>query len=134
MITDLEMLWMKENEMKKTMEVELLTIKTERDLCATKQRDAELKLRDLERLWIALEWKCESDIQEYQKQYIWEWDTERWEFEAKKRQLDEDQYMFNLNKDRFLSSETEKNKLEKEVTELWNERDKLLYSMNDVKD
>lgn len=41
---------MKENEMKKTMEVELLTIKTERDLCATKQRDAELKLRDLERL------------------------------------------------------------------------------------
>jgi len=30
------MLRMKENEIKKTMEMELLTIKTERDLCASK--------------------------------------------------------------------------------------------------
>ena len=34
-ISDLEMIWMKEQEMKKTMEIELLTIKTERDACAT---------------------------------------------------------------------------------------------------
>lgn len=42
--------------------------------------------------------------------------------------------MFNLNKDRFLSSETEKNKLEKEVVELRTQRDKLMGDMNDAKD
>jgi len=41
---------MKESEIKKTMEIELLTIKTEREACASKKREAELKLKDLERL------------------------------------------------------------------------------------
>jgi len=42
--------------------------------------------------------------------------------------------MFNLNKDRFLSTETEKNKLEKDIVELRNEWDKFLRENNDVKD
>lgn len=63
------MLRMKESEMKKTMEIELLTIKTEWELCSSKTWDSELKLKDLERLRIALEWKTESDIEEFKKMY-----------------------------------------------------------------
>lgn len=128
------MMRMKESEIKKTMEIELLTIKTERDLCASKTRDSELKLKDLEWLRIALERKCENDIDEFKKSYQREWDTERREFESKKRQLDEETYMFNLNKERYLANEAEKSKLEKENTELRIEKDKLLYSSNEIKD
>ena len=46
-ISDLEMLRMKEQEMKKTMEMELMCIRTERDQCAVRQREAELKLKAL---------------------------------------------------------------------------------------
>lgn len=62
--------------MKKTMEIELLTIKTERDACAAKQRESELKLKDLERLWLALEWKTETEIEEFKKEYEWEREIE----------------------------------------------------------
>ena len=71
------MIRMKESEIKKTMEIELLTIKTEREACASKQRESELKLKDLERLWLALEWKTETEIDEFKKDYEWERELER---------------------------------------------------------
>jgi len=63
------------------MEIELLTIKTEREACASKKREAELKLKDLERLWIALERKTETEIEEFKWEFEWERDIERWHFE-----------------------------------------------------
>lgn len=42
--------------------------------------------------------------------------------------------MFNLNKERYIANEAEKGKLEKQNTELWTERDKLLHDNNDIKD
>lgn len=39
-----------------------------------------------------------------------------------------------MNKDRFLSNETDKVRLEKENTEIRSERDELLKSTNEIKD
>ncbi len=65
MITDLESLRLKESDMKKTVEMELMAIRTERESCQAKMRDAEIKLKEMERLKIALERRCESEIEEY---------------------------------------------------------------------
>jgi hypothetical protein len=42
--------------------------------------------------------------------------------------------MFNLNKERYIASEADKGRLEKEIGELRQERDKLLHSTNEIKD
>lgn len=46
-----------------------MAIKTEWDACAARQREAELKLKDLEWLRLALERKTETDIEEFKKDY-----------------------------------------------------------------
>ena len=59
------MLWLKEDNMKKTVEQELMAIKAERETCAAKVWDAELKHKELERLKIALERKVDTEIDQY---------------------------------------------------------------------
>ncbi len=48
MITNEEILRSRETEMKKTVEVELHMVKSERDTLSKSQRECELKLKDLE--------------------------------------------------------------------------------------
>jgi hypothetical protein len=48
MITNEEILRARETEMKKTVEVELHMVKSERDTLSKSQRECELKLKDLE--------------------------------------------------------------------------------------
>ncbi len=68
-IRDLEMLRLKEGDMKKTMEMELQAIKMERESCQSKVRDADLKHKELERLKLALERRTETEINEFKKLY-----------------------------------------------------------------
>ena len=133
-IRDLEVMRVKESEMKKTVEMELMTIRAERESCAAKVRDAELKLKDLERLKIALEKKADNEIAEYRSKYEREREDEHRAFEARRRQLDEDKHMFDMSKEKFISTETEKNKLEKRCEQLLNERDTLLRTNDELKD
>ena len=79
------MLRLKESEMKKTVEMELMTIKAERETCAAKVWDAELKHKELERLKIALERKAETEIEDFKNIYEWEWEAEKRHFETRKR-------------------------------------------------
>jgi len=109
-------------------------IKTERDRCQGKERDAELKLKELDRLKIALERKTESDVDDFKSRYEREREMEKRGFDAKRRQLEEDEHIFKMNKDRFLANETTKVRLEKENVEIRNERDELLRSNNEIKD
>ena len=133
-IRDLEVMRVKESEMKKTVEMELMTIRAERESCAAKVRDAELKLKDLERLKIALEKKADNEIAEYRSKYEREREDEHRAFESRRRQLDEDKHMFEMSKEKFISTETEKNKLEKRCEQLLNERDTLLRTNDELKD
>ena len=112
---------LKEADLKKTMEMELTLVKTERDSCKAKQRDADLKLKELERLKIALERKCDSEIEEFKARYERERDSDKRNFDAKRRQLEEDEHLFNLNKDRYLTNETERGRLEKENKQIKSE-------------
>ena len=61
--------------------MELLTIKHAREACTTKTRDADIKIKELERLKIALEQKCSGEIEDYRKRYERERDDERRTFD-----------------------------------------------------
>ena len=79
------MLRLKESEMKKTVEMELMTIKAERETCAAKVRDAELKHKELERLKLALERKVDTEIDEFKAHYEREREAEKRHFDVRKR-------------------------------------------------
>ena len=89
-----------------------------------------MKLKDLEWLRLALERKTETEIDEFKKNYEREREIERRHFDQWKRQLEEDTYMFNLQKERLIKAEEERNRLDIEYTKLKQERDKLTIDIS----
>lgn len=133
-IKDLEMLRMKESEMKKTVELELMAIKTERENCQAKIKDADLKHKELERLRIALERRTETEIEDFKKSWERDHQHNQIQFDAKRRQLEEDTHIFNMQKDQYLQAESQREKLDKECKELREARDKYQTELNEIKD
>ena len=89
-----------------------------------------MKLKDLEWLRLALERKTETEIDEFKKNYEREREIERRHFDQWKWQLDEDTYMFNLQKERLIKAEEERNRLDIEYTKLKQERDKMTIDIS----
>ena len=89
-----------------------------------------MKLKDLEWLRLALERKTETEIDEFKKNYEREREIERRHFDQWKRQLEEDTYMFNLQKERLIKAEEERNRLDIEYTKLKQERDKMTIDIS----
>jgi len=88
-----------------------------------------LKLKDLERLRLALERKTETEIDEFKKEWEREREIERRHFDQRKRQLEEDTYMFNLQKERLLKAEEDRNRLDIDSSKLKQDRDKMLIDL-----
>ncbi len=88
-----------------------------------------MKLKDLERLRLALERKTETEIDEFKKEWEREREIERRHFDQRKRQLEEDTYMFNLQKERLLKAEEDRNRLDIDSSKLKQDRDKMLIDL-----
>lgn len=113
-LRDLEMLRYKEQETKKTVEMELLIIKNEREKLFQKEKEADLKLKDLNLLKAALEKKTYSDIDEFKRTYESKFDDSKRDIQIRRMQLEEDEHRFSLNKETFLTTQKDKTQLEKE--------------------
>ncbi|CAI2384444.1 unnamed protein product [Moneuplotes crassus] len=140
-LKDLEILRVKEIESKKTVEMELMMIKNEREKLFQKEKEADLKLKDLNLLKVALEKKTSSEIEEFRRRYEGERDDEKRDLHIRKMQLEEDEHRFNLNKDKYLVTEKDKRQLELENSNLKEklekismEHERMSRDYNDIKD
>jgi hypothetical protein len=140
-LNELEMLRYKEQESKKTVEMELLMIRNERDKLFQKEKEADLKLKDLNLLKAALEKKTQSDIDEYKRNYESKFEDEKRDIQIRRMQLEEDEHRFALNKDKFLTTQKDKTQLEKEhfalrekFEKLDIEHDKMMKDYIEIKD
>lgn len=124
-LQDLETLRFKELDSKKTVEMELLIIKNEREKLMQKEKEADLKLKDLNLLKISLEKKSQADVDDYRRKVDSQREDERREIQVRRMQLEEDEHRFELNKQKFLNSEKDKTQLEKENLTLKDKLDKI---------
>ena len=124
-LKDLETLRFKEQDGKKTIEMELLVVKNERENLQQKEKEFDLKLKDLNLLKIALEKKTQSEIEEYRRKFEGERDDEKRDLHIRKMQLEEDEHRFAMNKDKYLITEKDKRQLEKENVELKEKLEKI---------
>jgi len=129
-LTDLETLRFKEQEGRKTVEMELLMIKNEREKLFQKEKESDLKLKDLNLLKVALEKKTASEIEEFRRRYEGQRDDEKRDLHIRKMQLEEDEHRFALNKDKFLVTEKDKIQLEKENVTLKEKYEKVSAEYN----
>ena len=140
-LKDLETLRFKDQDSKKTVEMELIVIKNTREQLMQKEKEADLKLKDLNLLKVALEKKSQSEIDEYRRKIDSQRDDERRELQVRRMQLEEDEHRFHLNKEKFLNSEKTKTQLEKENFTLKDElealkitHDKMTSEHHDIRD
>lgn len=125
MIQDLEMLRIKEQELKKTVELELQVVKIERENLLSKEKEAELKLAENEKLRALLEKRCEDEISLFKREYEKLHDHEKRDLQRRKLRLEEDEQRIHMNKERVIASEKEQVALEKSHAQLQDEVQKL---------
>lgn len=130
-LKDLEMLRLKEQEMKKTVEMELIIIKSERDKLLQKEKEADLKLKDLNLLKLAYEKKVTTEIEEFKRKFEGDREEEKRQIQSRRMNLEEEEHRFQLNKEKFLHTENEKIETEKERISI--EYDKLESDFNELK-
>ena len=130
-LKDLEMLRLKEQEMKKTVEMELIIIKSEREKLLQKEKEADLKLKDLNLLKLAYEKKVTTEIEEFKRKFEGDREEEKRQIQSRRMNLEEEEHRFQLNKEKFLHTENEKIETEKERISI--EYDKLESDFNELK-
>ena len=124
-IQDLEMLRIKEQEMKKTVELELQVVKVERENLLSKEKEAEIKLAENEKLRALLEKRCEDEINLFKREYEKLHEHEKRDLQRRKLRLEEDEQRIHMNKERIIASEKEQVALEKSHAQLQDEIQKL---------
>ena len=116
MITNEEVLRSRENEMKKTLEVELHMVKTERDSLSKSQRDCELKLKDLEMHRIKMDKEHIEAIERYKSDLQRNFSDQDFEIHRRKLQVEEDEARIKLDRDRIAQIQSNNQTLNQELT------------------
>lgn len=101
MITNEEVLRSRENEMKKTVEVELHMVKSERDSLSKAQRECELKLKDLEVHRIKMDKEHIEALERYKSDLQRNFSDQDFEIHRRKLQVEEDEARIKLDRDRI---------------------------------
>lgn len=113
-----ELLRYRENDSKKTVEMELYFVKAEKDRMAQTIRDYELKIADLETLKLRLEKQKLEDIERFKSEYQRQMKDHDFEIHRRRLALDEDEHQVSLSKDRLANAETRLKAADEELTKL----------------
>ena len=101
MLTNEEVLRARETEMKKTLEIELHMVKTERDSLSKAQRECELKLKDLEMHRLKMDKDHVEAIERYKSDLQRNFSDQDFEIHRRKLQLEEDEARIRVDRDRI---------------------------------
>ena len=112
------MLRFKETDIKKTVEMELVLIKSEKDRMANTIRDYEQKLQEMENLKLRLEKQHMEDIERFKSEYQRQYKDQDFDIHRRRLAVDEDEHRISLEKERLARAETRCQAAEKELEEL----------------
>ena len=108
----------RESELKKTVEMELYVVKSEKDRMARSITEYEQKLSEVENFKLRLEKQHLEDIEKFKSEYQRQYKDQDFDIHRRRLAVDEDEHKISLEKERFLRIETRCQAAEKELEEL----------------
>lgn len=108
----------RETDVKKTVEMELLVVKNEKDRMAQTIHDYEQKIGELENFKLRLEKQHVEDLERFKSEYQRQYKDQDFDIHRRRLACDEDEHRLNLEKERLLRTETRCEAAEKELDEL----------------
>lgn len=108
----------REQDVKKTVEMELLVVKNEKDRMSQTIHDYEQKIGELENFKLRLEKQHVEDLERFKSEYQRQYKDQDFDIHRRRLACDEDEHRLNLEKERLLRTETRCEASEKELEEL----------------
>lgn len=127
---DEEMLRYKEADVKKTMEMELLMVKQERDKCKSLQTEYEGKLSEMNNIKMKLEKNMAEELSTFKANYQRQFQDKDFEIHRRNLAVDEDENRIKLQQERLRDSEKRNASILKEIESLRTELDELRKENN----
>ena len=131
----------RENEAKKTLEVELHMARSERDQLSKSQREIELKLKDVEAHRFKLDKEHIEAIERFKSEIQRSFADSDFDLHRRKLQLEEDEQRVKLERDRICNIETtnislnsDLGKLKEEMKHVSKEHNEFFKENRDMKD
>lgn len=129
-LKDEEMLRYKEAEVKKTMEMELILVKQERDKTKQLQTEYERKLAEMQSLRVRLEKEMAEEIVKFKSNYQRQFQDKDFEIHRRMLSLEEDESRIKLANERVRDSEQRNASILKEIDQMRSELDQLRQQNN----
>ena len=101
-LKDEETMRYRENDVKKTVEMELVLIKNEKDKMAHTIKEYELKLAEMENFKLKLGKQQIEDLERFKSEYQRKFKDDDFEIHRRRLAIDEDEHRVKLEKDRVL--------------------------------
>lgn len=116
----------RESDVKKTVEMELLVIKGEKDRMAQTIHDYESKIVELENFKLRIEKQHVEDLERFKSEYQRQYKDQDFEIHRRRLACDEDEHRITLEKERLMRIETRCQAAEKELEELRTDYKKIM--------
>ena len=117
-LKDEELARYKENDVKKTVEMELYIVRAEKEKMAHTIHEYELKIADMEQLKLRLEKQRIEEIERFKSDYQRQFKDQDFEIHRRRLAIDEDEHRIGLEKERLARAETRMNAAESELSTL----------------
>lgn len=124
-LKDEEMLRYKEADLKKTMEMELVLVKQERDKTRSLQHEYEQKLSEMTNIKVRLEKEMAEELNKFKSNYQRQFQDKDFEIHRRMLALEEDESRVRLGTDRLQESEKRNASILNEIDSMRKELDEL---------
>jgi len=108
----------RESDVKKTVEMELYVVKSEKERMSQTIHDYEQKIVELENFKLRLEKQHLEDLERFKSEYQRQYKDQDFEIHRRRLAIDSDEHRINLEKERLLRIETRCQAAEKELETL----------------
>lgn len=112
---------LRENDVKKTVEMELVLVKNERDKMQQTIVEYERKLAEMEQFKLRLEKQHLEDVERFKSEYQRNFKDQDFDIHRRRLAVDEEEHRIQMEKERLLRIETRCQGAEKELEELRSE-------------
>jgi hypothetical protein len=120
-LTAEETMRLRENDVKKTVEMELVLVKNERDKMQQTIVEYERKLAEMEQFKLRLEKQHLEDVERFKSEYQRNFKDQDFDIHRRRLAVDEEEHRIQMEKERLLRIETRCQGAEKELEELRSE-------------
>ena len=108
----------RENDIKKTVEMELIMVKNEKERMAKTIHDYEIKVADLEKFKLRLEKQHIQEMEQFKTEYQRQFKETDFDLHRRRLAVDEDEHRITMEKERLIRAEQRNQTVEKELDEI----------------